>query len=100
MQNPLLDKNELPPFGSIKAEHVVPAIKKLIDDGRDEIDALLDAGKNNWHELVEVVEEAKNTRRSSDHREVFRRGEVYCRSSSGCRLADHPLSSHTEDHPL
>ena len=60
MQNPLLDKNELPPFGSIKAEHVVPAIKKLIDDGRDEIDALLDAGKNNWHELVKFVEEVND----------------------------------------
>ena len=60
MQNPLLDKNELPPFGSIKAEHVVPAIKKLIDDGRDEIEALLDSGKNNWHELVEVVEEVND----------------------------------------
>ncbi|MDG1204394.1 MAG: M3 family metallopeptidase, partial [Pseudomonadales bacterium] len=60
MKNPLLEKSELPRFGSIKAEHVVPAIKKLIHDGRDEIESLLDAGKNNWHELVEVVEEVND----------------------------------------
>ena len=56
MKNPLLEKSELPRFGSIKAEHVVPAIKKLIHDGRDEIESLLDSGKKNWQELVEVVE--------------------------------------------
>jgi oligopeptidase A len=60
MKNPLLEKSELPRFGSIKAEHVVPAIKKLIHDGRDEIESLLDSGKNNWHELVEVVEEVND----------------------------------------
>jgi oligopeptidase A len=60
MENPLLEKSELPRFGSIKAEHVVPAIKKLIHDGRDEIESLLDSGKNNWHELVEVVEEVND----------------------------------------
>ena len=43
-----------------KRNMLFPQLKKLIDDGRDEIDALLDAGKNNWHELVEVVEEVND----------------------------------------
>jgi oligopeptidase A len=39
--NPLLEKNELPPFSSILPEHVEPAIRQLIEHARTSIDSLL-----------------------------------------------------------
>lgn len=39
-RNPLLESHELPPFADIRAEHVLPAIEKLLDEGRDAIERL------------------------------------------------------------
>ena len=41
MSNPLLDTSSLPRFGEIQPEHVLPAIRKLIDDNRARLDGLL-----------------------------------------------------------
>ncbi|NYS62508.1 oligopeptidase A [Vreelandella salicampi] len=38
--NPLLEAHALPPFDEIRADHVVPAIETLLDESREEIDAL------------------------------------------------------------
>jgi oligopeptidase A len=38
--NPLLEAHALPPFDEIRAAHVVPAIETLLDESREEIDAL------------------------------------------------------------
>ena len=52
MNNPLMSQHELPPFKSIKAEHVEPAIKQMLDKNRSEIKALLKSGADNWETLV------------------------------------------------
>ena len=41
MSNPLLDTSSLPRFGEIQPEHVLPAIRKLIDANRARLDGLL-----------------------------------------------------------
>ncbi len=41
MSNPLLDTSSLPRFDAIQPEHVLPAIRKLIDDNRARLDGLL-----------------------------------------------------------
>ncbi|GAA3904052.1 oligopeptidase A [Halomonas cibimaris] len=38
--NPLLATHALPPFGDIRAEHVEPAIRQLIDETRDAVEEL------------------------------------------------------------
>lgn len=58
MSNPLLDMDGLPPFSRIKAEHVVPAIKRLLDENREAIASLLEPGKTyTWENLVEPLED-------------------------------------------
>lgn len=57
MSNPLLQPAELPPFLSIKPEHVQPAIEQLLADNREQIQALLAApGEKSWTTLVEPLE--------------------------------------------
>ena len=41
MSNPLLDTSSLPRFDEIQPKHVLPAIRKLIDDNRARLDDLL-----------------------------------------------------------
>ncbi|RZV34877.1 MAG: oligopeptidase A, partial [Chromatiales bacterium] len=41
MSNPLLDTTSLPRFDEIQPEHVLPAIRKVIDDNRARLDGLL-----------------------------------------------------------
>ena len=41
MSNPLLDTSSLPRFDEIKPEHVLPAIRKVIDDNRAQLNGLL-----------------------------------------------------------
>ena len=41
MSNPLLDTSSLPRFDEIQPEHVLPAIRKVIDDNRARLDGLL-----------------------------------------------------------
>ncbi len=44
MTNPLLDTSSLPRFDEIQPEHVLPAIRKVIEDNRAQLDALLNSG--------------------------------------------------------
>ena len=53
MNNPLMSQHELPPFQTIKAEHVEPAVTGLLDKNRAEIGALLEAGADTWETLIE-----------------------------------------------
>lgn len=58
MSNPLLESHTLPPFNSIKAEHVAPAIKQLIDNCRQGLKATLaDMKTPSWSSLVETLEQ-------------------------------------------
>ena len=44
MTNPLLDTSSLPRFDEIQPEHVLPAIRKVIEDNRSRLDNLLSSG--------------------------------------------------------
>ena len=58
MNNPLLEPHELPLFSRVKAEHVVPAVTRIIEDNRAAIAALLEPGKTyTWDNLVEPLED-------------------------------------------
>jgi oligopeptidase A len=60
MTNPLLNPAALPAFSSIRAEHVEPAIRTLIDAGRALLDRLLAAGVHTWDALVVPLEEQQH----------------------------------------
>ncbi|WP_039917995.1 oligopeptidase A [Cellvibrio mixtus] len=58
MTNPLLETHTLPPFSAIRAEHVEPAIRKLVDDGRAQLKSLLGGLPTvTWDNLVAPIEE-------------------------------------------
>lgn len=57
MSNPLLESHELPPFGSIRVEHIQPAIDQLLADNRGAVEALIKAGDFSWNGLARVLEE-------------------------------------------
>lgn len=58
MTNPLLEAPTLPAFSRIKAEHVLPAMTRLIDEGRRAIDELLArGGPYTWENLIEPLED-------------------------------------------
>ncbi|HTF98178.1 MAG TPA: oligopeptidase A [Cellvibrio sp.] len=58
MTNPLLEAHILPPFSSIRAEHVEPAIRQLIDEGRARLTSLLQGlSTPTWNNLVAPIEE-------------------------------------------
>jgi oligopeptidase A len=54
--NPLLQGSGLPPFADIKPEHVVPAIKELIDQLDAELTKLETTVEPTWMGLVEPLE--------------------------------------------
>jgi oligopeptidase A len=56
MTNPLLTDAPLPRFPEIRAEHVEPAIRQLLDDNRAEIAGLLATGADRWDTLVVPLE--------------------------------------------
>ncbi len=57
MSNPLLASHKLPPFSAIRAEHVEPAIRQLIDDGRAQLQSLLDGlSSPSWSNLAAPLE--------------------------------------------
>ncbi len=56
MSNPLLQSHLLPPFSAIKAEHVEPAVRQLIDEGRAHLQQLLAKKPASWDELVAPIE--------------------------------------------
>ena len=56
--NPLLQDFDLPPFDSIKPEHVVPAIDQLLTQSRAEIARLLERKEGfTWDNLVLPMDE-------------------------------------------
>ena len=58
MSNPLLERNTLPPFSSIKAEHILPAISEHIENNRAAVNTLLkEVESPNWDNLVQVLAE-------------------------------------------
>ena len=58
MTNPLLESAHLPAFSTIKPEHVLPAMTRLIEDSRNTIDALVaKGGPFTWSSLVEPLED-------------------------------------------
>jgi oligopeptidase A len=58
MNNPLLESHELPPFSRIRAEHVRPAVERILGESRAAIAALLEPGKAyTWDNLVEPLED-------------------------------------------
>ena len=57
MGNPLLEDHGLPPFRSIKAEHVLPAIDALLTGNRQVVESLLSKGAAGWQDLFRIIEE-------------------------------------------
>ncbi len=56
--NPLLQPHRLPPFSSISADHVLPAIKDLVEQNENALEQQLNAlEKVSWQSLVEPIEE-------------------------------------------
>ena len=60
MTNPLLHTQDLPPFSSIRAEHVEPAIRELLTENRAQLEQLLDAKEHTWDSLVVPLEELQH----------------------------------------
>ncbi|HHM05654.1 MAG TPA: oligopeptidase A [Gammaproteobacteria bacterium] len=57
MSNPLLELTGLPPFSRIRPEHVEPAVDRLLEGNRYEIDSLLArGGPYSWGTLVQPIE--------------------------------------------
>ena len=59
MDNPLLDFSGLPRFTAVRAEHVVPAVERLVSDGRALVERLAagDAAPT-WDGFVEPLDDA------------------------------------------
>ncbi len=57
MNNPLLERHELPPFKSIRPEHVEPAINQILIANRRNVSELLDQAPLTWDNLVYAIEE-------------------------------------------
>ena len=58
MSNPLLEQHTLPPFSSIKPEHVVPAIEKIIKENEEKMAELLEnCSEPSWENIIEPLEE-------------------------------------------
>ncbi|MFD2191522.1 oligopeptidase A [Pistricoccus aurantiacus] len=58
--NPLLEAHTLPPFAEIQPEHVVPAIKQLLEENRAAIEGLVAQANQQtptWDSLVAPLEE-------------------------------------------
>ena len=58
MSNPLLQMKGLPPFSTIKPEHVEPALDALLAENRQHLKSILENnGPFNWNNLVAPIEE-------------------------------------------
>ena len=61
MSNPLLNFTGLPRFAEITAEDVEPAISELLQDNRQQIDALLTGVQEpDWYNFIEPLEELED----------------------------------------
>jgi oligopeptidase A len=58
--NPLMRDDPLPQFGAIRAEHVLPAITRLLQQNRDQLDSLLAAPQATFKSLVEPLEDSQH----------------------------------------
>lgn len=59
--NPLLSDNTLPLFSKIQADHIEPAIEKILSDNRSQIrDLLSQSTKYTWENLIEPIEKLNN----------------------------------------
>lgn len=60
--NPLLNKNLLPKFSQIKPEHILPAIKLLLDQSNKTLEKLLDQKDQNysWENFLQPLDEMHN----------------------------------------
>ena len=55
--NPLLQKNTLPPFNKIMVEHVEPAIDYILDENKKELNDLIKNTKNyTWENFFQKIE--------------------------------------------
>jgi oligopeptidase A len=55
--NPLLQKQELPPFSRIRPEHAEPAVRKLLERARSWMSAVADTSPPTFEAVVEPLEE-------------------------------------------
>jgi oligopeptidase A len=58
--NPLMRRDPLPQFGAIRAEHVLPAVTRLLQQNRDQLDSLLAAPQVTFKSLVEPLEDSQH----------------------------------------
>lgn len=57
MNNPLLEKNTLPPFSAIRPEQVLPAVSSLLERNKRRLEELLAApGPHSWDSLIQPIE--------------------------------------------
>jgi oligopeptidase A len=58
MTNPLLNRQQLPPFSQIKSEHIVPAIEQVLNDNRTQIAHLIDTvASHTWDNFIQPINE-------------------------------------------
>jgi oligopeptidase A len=58
--NPLIESPQLPSFSLIRAEHIEPAIRQVLEENRRKLAALLDAGADSWSTVVVPIEEMQH----------------------------------------
>lgn len=56
-ENPLLNISDIPRFDAIRAEHMQPALERIITDNRAAIEALLENDAADWEHFVQPFEE-------------------------------------------
>lgn len=60
MTNPLLETHELPPFSTIRPEHIEAAVRQLLDKHRNRLTQLLESGAQTWESLIVPLEEMQH----------------------------------------
>ncbi len=55
--NPLLSRSGIPDFRSITADHVVPAVRRLLSDAESAVAAVEKSGKATWDGVIVPLEE-------------------------------------------
>ncbi|QEL12898.1 oligopeptidase A [Kushneria phosphatilytica] len=55
-ENPLLLSHRLPPFDTLRPDHIEPAIEQLLDENRKAIETLVQQGECSWTGLVQPLE--------------------------------------------
>ncbi len=60
MENPLLDLSGLPRFNAIEAEHVGPAVDRVLDENRSLIEEIASASDPSWHSVVVPMEQMEH----------------------------------------